>query len=95
MAEQVLMVELSLLGTVQIEDIEVEERLLEFGEVLQHLEVQAHSEANYPLFILFLLSFSPSCTADMLPKIIGNTKFSKLNKCVTLWTEDTASHLGR
>lgn len=46
MAEQVPMVDLSLLGTVQVENIEVEERLLEFGEALQHLEVQAHGEAQ-------------------------------------------------
>lgn len=31
-----------------------------------------------------------SCTADMSPKIIGDTNFAKLNKCVTLWTEDAA-----
>jgi len=45
---------------------------------------------NYPLFIPFLLLFSASCTADMSPKIIGDTDFAKLNKCVTLWTEDAA-----
>jgi len=45
---------------------------------------------NNPLFITFLLPFCTSCTSNMSPEVIGDTNFSKLNKRVALWTEDTA-----